>query len=67
MDRAFTDFYEALNNRRRTWVFDWMLAIAEHEIVTSKYQSDFRGHESVSKIRAALSDLQTRMVSDTNI
>ncbi len=55
-------FKKALDGRRNTWMYDWMIPLIESE----GKAIDFRSHtsRSIHKIRGTLHALQLKMVSD---
>jgi hypothetical protein len=64
-NEATAAFEEALNRRRKTWVYDWMIPLIDGEVgdlESAKKAIDFRSHMSIHKIRAKLQDLQLKMV-----
>jgi ACT domain-containing protein len=57
------DFLRAVEARRRTWMIDWIVVMAELDNKSSNLLTrDFRGHRSLKKVRDVLSKLQTKMV-----
>ncbi len=64
--QAKQSFREALDGRRNTWMYDWMIPLIESE---GRAIVDFQSHtsRSIHTIRGMLHALQLKMVSDFSI
>ena len=62
--KAIEKFKKALDGRRKTWTYDWMLPLlaSESEPEAVRGIVDLRSHISVPRIRARLHELQLKMV-----
>ncbi len=62
LEKAIKKFEKALDGRRNTWTYDWMLPLLESEPEAVRGIVNFRSHISVHQIRAKLHELQLKMV-----
>ncbi len=62
LGEANNKFNKALDGRRNTWTYDWILPLIESEPEAVRGIVDFRSHITMHKIRAKLHELQLKMV-----
>jgi hypothetical protein len=63
---AEKSFKKALDGRRKTWIYDWMIPLFLSELDETHEGGlfSFRSHTSTHKLRAKLHELQRQMVPE---